>query len=91
MLRVEFEPTIPVLERAKAVHALDRAATVIGVHVDCRLIKIYAKEIFIITSKPVLTNAAPVIYFSGALGKHIQVSRFLILIQIVRQETFLNV
>jgi hypothetical protein len=30
MPRVEFEPTIPVLERAKAVHALDRAATVIG-------------------------------------------------------------
>jgi hypothetical protein len=25
-----FEPTIPVPERAKAVHALDRAATVIG-------------------------------------------------------------
>jgi hypothetical protein len=27
---VEFEPTIPVFERAKAVHALDRPATVIG-------------------------------------------------------------
>jgi hypothetical protein len=27
---VGFEPTIPVLERAKIVHALDRAATVIG-------------------------------------------------------------
>jgi hypothetical protein len=27
---VEFEPTIPVFEQAKAVHALDRAATVIG-------------------------------------------------------------
>jgi hypothetical protein len=27
---VEFELTIPVFERAKAVHALDRAATVIG-------------------------------------------------------------
>jgi hypothetical protein len=27
---VRFEPTIPVLERAKTVHALDRAATVIG-------------------------------------------------------------
>jgi hypothetical protein len=25
-----LEPTIPVFERAKAVHALDRAATVIG-------------------------------------------------------------
>jgi hypothetical protein len=27
---VEFEPTIPVFERAKKVHALDRAATEIG-------------------------------------------------------------
>jgi hypothetical protein len=31
MLRVEFEPTIPVFEREKTVHTLDRAATVIGV------------------------------------------------------------
>jgi hypothetical protein len=30
MPRVEFEPTTPIFERAKAVHALDRAATVIG-------------------------------------------------------------
>jgi hypothetical protein len=30
MPRVEFEPTIPVFERAKTVHALDRAATVVG-------------------------------------------------------------
>jgi hypothetical protein len=30
MSRVEFEPTIPAFERAKTVHALDRAATVIG-------------------------------------------------------------
>jgi hypothetical protein len=29
MPRVEFEPTIPVIERAKMVHALDSAATVI--------------------------------------------------------------
>jgi hypothetical protein len=27
---VEFEPTIPVFKRAKTVHALDRAATMIG-------------------------------------------------------------
>jgi hypothetical protein len=27
---VEFEPTIRVFERAKMIHALDRAATVIG-------------------------------------------------------------
>jgi hypothetical protein len=30
MPQVEFEPTIPVFERAKTVHVLDRAATVIG-------------------------------------------------------------
>jgi hypothetical protein len=28
----EFEPTITVFERAKTVHALDRAATVIGAY-----------------------------------------------------------
>jgi hypothetical protein len=32
MPRVGFEPTIPVFERAKTVHTLDRAATVIGTH-----------------------------------------------------------
>jgi hypothetical protein len=30
MPEVGFKPTIPVFERAKTVHALDRAATVIG-------------------------------------------------------------
>jgi hypothetical protein len=30
MSRVEFEPTIPVFQRAKTVHGLDRAATLIG-------------------------------------------------------------
>jgi hypothetical protein len=30
MPRVEFEPTIPVFERPKTVHALDSMATVIG-------------------------------------------------------------
>jgi hypothetical protein len=30
MLRVGFELTIPVIERAKTVHASDRTATVIG-------------------------------------------------------------
>jgi hypothetical protein len=33
MPRVGFEPTIPVFKRAKTVHALDRAVTVIGSHV----------------------------------------------------------
>jgi hypothetical protein len=32
MPRVGYEPTIPVFERAKTVHALDRAATVIGLY-----------------------------------------------------------
>jgi hypothetical protein len=31
MPRVGFEPTTPVFERAKTVHALDRAITVIGI------------------------------------------------------------
>jgi hypothetical protein len=31
MPQVEFEPTIPVFERAKTVHALDSVATVIGI------------------------------------------------------------
>jgi hypothetical protein len=35
MLRLGFEPTIPVFERAKTVHALDRAATVIGLLMTC--------------------------------------------------------
>jgi hypothetical protein len=34
MPRVGFEPTIPVFERAKTVHALDRAVTVIGLFVS---------------------------------------------------------
>jgi hypothetical protein len=34
MLQAEFEPTIPVFQRAKTVHALDRAATVIGEEVN---------------------------------------------------------
>jgi hypothetical protein len=32
MSQVGFKPVIPVFERAKAAHALDRAATVIGEH-----------------------------------------------------------
>jgi hypothetical protein len=30
--QVQFEPTTPMFERTKTVHALDRAATVIGVY-----------------------------------------------------------
>jgi hypothetical protein len=44
MPRVGFEPTNPVFERAKAVHALDRAATLLGKFTDIlkeRRTKIY--------------------------------------------------
>jgi hypothetical protein len=37
---VEFEPTVPVFERAKTVHDLVRAATVIG-EVEDRVTKYY--------------------------------------------------
>jgi hypothetical protein len=45
MPRVGFETTIPVLERGKKIHALDRAATVIG-NVTFYLCYIYAKFCF---------------------------------------------
>jgi hypothetical protein len=32
MPQVGFEPTIPVLEREKTVHVIDRAATVTGIY-----------------------------------------------------------
>jgi hypothetical protein len=52
MPRVEFEPTIPVFERAKTVHALDRAATVIGCFACYLSIPIipysYGVEVFIL-------------------------------------------
>jgi hypothetical protein len=41
MPRVEFEPTIPVLERAKTFHALERAATVIG---KCVIVSVDRKK-----------------------------------------------
>jgi hypothetical protein len=44
MPRVGFEPRIPVFERTKALHALDRAATVIG-------------TVYITTSHCVLTGS----------------------------------
>jgi hypothetical protein len=43
MPQVGFEPTIPVFQRAKTVHALDRAATVIGKWVTRQ--EIYTKKI----------------------------------------------
>jgi hypothetical protein len=46
MLQVGFESTIPVLERAKTVHALDRAATVTSGKINKRIkiIKSTAQE-----------------------------------------------
>jgi hypothetical protein len=40
MFRVGFEPTIPVFEQAKTIHALDREATIIGSY---RYINIFNK------------------------------------------------
>jgi hypothetical protein len=40
MSEVGFEPTIPVFQQAKTVHALDRAATVICIHITDNL-KLY--------------------------------------------------
>jgi hypothetical protein len=61
MLPVGFEPTILVLERAKTVHALDRAGTVIGsasstTAKNCTQVKnmLHANylQIFLITCSP---------------------------------------
>jgi hypothetical protein len=41
MPRVGFESTIPVFERAKTFHALDRAAAVIGSLQSCICLKIF--------------------------------------------------
>jgi hypothetical protein len=45
MPRVGFEPTIPAFERAKTVHALDRAATVIGCNLNTTLYFITADHV----------------------------------------------
>jgi hypothetical protein len=44
MPRVGFEPMIPVFERAKTVHALDRTATVIGLYNSFNEFKRYTGE-----------------------------------------------
>jgi hypothetical protein len=46
MPKVGFQPTIPKFERAKTVHALDRAATVIG---DYTFIKYKSSKIVLLT------------------------------------------
>jgi hypothetical protein len=67
MSRIGFEPTIPAFERAKAVHAVDRAATVISkmntfsivtyllqkVHVKCDVVK---RLLFLFGVKEVLSS-----------------------------------
>jgi hypothetical protein len=40
MPKMGFKPTIPVFERAKTIHALDREATVIGFYMNYYTIKI---------------------------------------------------
>jgi hypothetical protein len=40
MPRVTFEPSIPAFEWAKTVHALDRAATVIGMYTSLPTVNI---------------------------------------------------
>jgi hypothetical protein len=55
MPQMEFEPTIPAFERAKTVHTLDRAATVIGklTTYDYKVINKYRsslKELFSVSS-----------------------------------------
>jgi hypothetical protein len=44
MLCVGFEPTIPVFEQAKAVHALERAATVIDRSTPKWLMAVHAEN-----------------------------------------------
>jgi hypothetical protein len=63
MPRVGFEPTIPPFKRAKTVHALDRAATVIGTNNLPVLIVIhncylssYGMGLVIGSSLPLLSN-----------------------------------
>jgi hypothetical protein len=57
MPRVGFAPIIPVFERAKGVHALDRAVTVIGLNfllaceyqkqIDKRILKCLNSDVFV--------------------------------------------
>jgi hypothetical protein len=54
---VGFEPTIPAFERAKTVHALDRAATVIGHKRTILATKlVWSRDIFIFASHTKLNN-----------------------------------
>jgi hypothetical protein len=48
MLKLGFEPTNPVFEWAKAVHTLDRAATVIGVYIpgSYKFLQVFGNVLF---------------------------------------------
>jgi hypothetical protein len=58
MFQLGLEPTIPVFERAKTAHALDRAVTVIGfLTYNCRCeIKKYLAVVFFIIGGAVLSS-----------------------------------
>jgi hypothetical protein len=63
MPRVGFEPTIPVFERTKTVHALDRAATVMGISVNTvqilsyESIKSQTNKMFMINWEIIIVNS----------------------------------
>jgi hypothetical protein len=54
MPRVEFEPTTPVFERTKTVHALDRAATVTDTHSPTLIILIVKRLAYVYYPRSVL-------------------------------------
>jgi hypothetical protein len=71
MPRVGFESMIPVFERAKTVHTLDRAATVIG-YVTYMNIKFLSEEVTSVSAYPQpdgSLSSDP--YFSACLAREI--------------------
>jgi hypothetical protein len=72
MPRVGFEATIPAFERAKTVHALDRAATVIGIKTYGGVIHIHPRILDLDTFRSwVMSFTARPLYPRGkALGTH---------------------
>jgi hypothetical protein len=57
MPRVGFEPTVPVLERAKGVDTVDRAATVKGIKFTHVIRKGLRMRILIVPKNPTVTVA----------------------------------
>jgi hypothetical protein len=65
---VGFEPTIPALERAKTIHALDRAATLIGFLASKRNYKtVLYKFFFLLPTSDVFQNFCRAIKFNESL------------------------